>query len=465
MFAWLKHCWNRDWRSNSFVAWVVVALIVYNYYAILIAFVHNYKNTLIAARYTPLAHISSSNNNNNNINEATINSSYQSVNENVGGGENEQENENESEANNQSEDELKSIDQLADESNNTSSSSTLPPRANAEPYERANAVLYVLIRNNELATWLDTMYLFELNFNVGRNYPYLFVNDEPFNVTFKARVRSLTNATCKFVQVPTEYWTVPEWIDRQRMNASMRGWLSKVFRGTMMSYHHMCRFYSGFFFRLKATLKYDYFWRLEPATRFFCPIHVDPFKYMAETGKLYGFTIIRPELRRTIPSLWTTVMNWYNSRGRLNASASTLAANSLAYISNDEGITMNDKGCTFFNNFEIAAFSVFRDPLYVDFFDYLDKSGGFYYERWGDSAVNSLYLYLMVDHSRLHYFDDIAYYHHPYNNCPAKVSARCPRCVLKVPPKEKLKKKYERVSSECLKKWLKFSNKTISTHM
>ena len=59
---------------------------------------------------------------------------------------------------------------------------------------------------------------------------------------------------------------------------------------------------------------------------------------------------------------------------------------SLVYISNEEGITMNDKSCTFFNK---HAFSVFRDPLYVDFFDYLDKSGGFYFERWGDSAVNS----------------------------------------------------------------------------
>ena len=31
----------------------------------------------------------------------------------------------------------------------------------------------------------------------------------------------------------------------------------------------------------------------------------------------------------------------------------------------------------------------FRSKVYTDYFEYLDKTGGFFYERWGDAPVHS----------------------------------------------------------------------------
>lgn len=36
------------------------------------------------------------------------------------------------------------------------------------------------------------------------------------------------------------------------------------------------------------------------------------------------------------------------------------------------------------SNFEIARIDFWRSEAYRAYFDHLDKSGGFFYERWGD---------------------------------------------------------------------------------
>lgn len=37
--------------------------------------------------------------------------------------------------------------------------------------------------------------------------------------------------------------------------------------------------------------------------------------------------------------------------------------------------------CHYWSNFEIADMDLFRSPLYRSFFDDLDRTGGFYFER------------------------------------------------------------------------------------
>jgi alpha 1,2-mannosyltransferase len=41
-------------------------------------------------------------------------------------------------------------------------------------------------------------------------------------------------------------------------------------------------------------------------------------------------------------------------------------------------------------NSEIGSLAFLRSQAYSDYFEYLDKAGGFSYERWGDAPVHSL---------------------------------------------------------------------------
>lgn len=75
--------------------------------------------------------------------------------------------------------------------------------------------------------------------------------------------------------------------------------------------------------------------------------------------------------------------------------------------------------CHFWSNFEIADMSFWRSQAYEDYFNHLDRAGGFFYERWGDAPVHSIALGLMEDKNKIHFFDDVGYRHIPYWNCPA----------------------------------------------
>ena len=50
----------------------------------------------------------------------------------------------------------------------------------------------------------------------------------------------------------------------------------------------------------------------------------------------------------------------------------------------------------------------------MDYFDHLDKAGGFYYERWGDAPVHSIGAALFARKDQIHFFDDIGYRHEPF---------------------------------------------------
>jgi alpha 1,2-mannosyltransferase len=51
--------------------------------------------------------------------------------------------------------------------------------------------------------------------------------------------------------------------------------------------------------------QFRYYWRVEPGVKFFCDIASDPFLYMQEHNKTYGFTMSLYEYERTIPTLWS----------------------------------------------------------------------------------------------------------------------------------------------------------------
>lgn len=54
----------------------------------------------------------------------------------------------------------------------------------------------------------------------------------------------------------------------------------------------------------------------------------------------------------------------------------------------------------------------------MDYFETLDKQGGFFYERWGDAPVHSMAAGLFLKKEEIHFFNDIAYYHVPFTHCP-----------------------------------------------
>ena len=176
----------------------------------------------------------------------------------------------------------------------------------------------------------------------------------------------------------------------------------------------MCRYNSGWFFRHPLLMKYAWYWRVEPDIDFYCTIPYDPFTFMRENDKVYSFVISLPEYFETIPTLWDTTKRFCREHPEYVAQN-----NSINFIVDDEkGWDGDYNRCHFWSNFEIASLDFWRSEAYLKYFDYLDKDGGFYYERWGDAPVHSLAAALFLPISKIHWFGDVGYRHNPWSHCP-----------------------------------------------
>ncbi len=294
--------------------------------------------------------------------------------------------------------------------------------------QRENATLLMLVRNKELIDALISIRQIEDRFNRNFHYPWVFLNDQHFSEEFKAYVKGMASGEVEFGVIPSSQWSMPGDIDVDRATQSRKKMeMQGIIYGGSLSYRHMCRFNSGFFAHQDLLQNYKYYWRVEPNIQFSCTIPDDPFAFMRMHSKAYGFVIALPEYEATIPTLWKTVQQfarWYPQYINPNNAAGFVLEPPDSDIQHAKFNL-----CHFWSNFEIADLDFWRSEAYTAFFDHLDRSGGFYYERWGDAPVHSIAAALLLPRDAIHFFDEIGYGHVPWTRCPSDdashVSGRC----------------------------------------
>lgn len=288
------------------------------------------------------------------------------------------------------------------------------------------ATFLILCRNEEVYEMLETIQNIEDRFNHEYGYDYVFLNDKQFDRRFMEHVVSLTNQKSRvsFGMVPTEQWLYPDSIDLDF--AQQRRWQMDamgVWYGGSESYRHMCRYFSGFFYKHPLVQDYQYYWRLEPGTKVLCDVTYDVFAYMTESKKKYGFVISLFEYEATIPTLWGHFHRFRAQHPEMGEPGM------LQFVENDDA-SRSYNLCHFWSNLEIADFDLFRNPLYEAWFQYLDEQGGFFYERWGDAPVHTLAVAMLLEPSEVWFAEDIGYSHAPYSMCPKGTDVRLShRCI------------------------------------
>ncbi|CAH2352889.1 probable mannosyltransferase Ktr5p [[Candida] railenensis] len=171
--------------------------------------------------------------------------------------------------------------------------------------DKANAALVVLSRNKELNDVVKSMKSLERHFNQWYNYPWVFLNDEPFDDEFRKTVARYTKSEIEFGLIPKKEWDFPEDVDAAELEESIESQGDRrIMYGNLESYHKMCRFYSGYFYEHELVKKRDWYWRVEPDVEFYCDITYDPFLQMEKNNKKYGFTVMINDLYYTLPGLF-----------------------------------------------------------------------------------------------------------------------------------------------------------------
>lgn len=110
-----------------------------------------------------------------------------------------------------------------------------------------NAAFVVLARNKELEGVIQSIRSIERHFNRWYHYPYVFLNDGDFNSTFMETVQNYTSGSVEFGKIDKSMWGFPDWVDADEAAEGIaKQGDAAIMYGGMASYHHMCRFYSGF---------------------------------------------------------------------------------------------------------------------------------------------------------------------------------------------------------------------------
>ncbi|KAK8091167.1 Glycolipid 2-alpha-mannosyltransferase 1 [Apiospora phragmitis] len=253
------------------------------------------------------------------------------------------------------------------------------------PGPRMNATFVTLARNSDIWDIARSIRQVEDRFNKRYNYDWVFLNDKPFDATFKKVTSSLVSGKTHYGEIPQEHWSFPDFIDQDKAKKVREDMAQrKIIYGDSVSYRHMCRFESGFFFRQPLMMNYEWYWRVEPSIELFCDVHYDPFRYMAENKKKYSFVLSLYEYVETIPTLWDSVKKFIKNNPQHIAEG-----NSMAFLSDDGGDTYNH--C---------------------------------HMRWGDAPVHSIAAGLLLKKEEIHFFNDIAYYHVPFTHCPTGEKTR-----------------------------------------
>jgi alpha 1,2-mannosyltransferase len=200
-----------------------------------------------------------------------------------------------------------------------------------------NATFVTLARNGDIWEIARSIRQVEDRFNRKYHYDWVFLNDQPFNDDFKKITTALISGKTFYGTIPKEHWSFPNFIDQDKARKVREDMAQrKIIYGDSISYRHMCRFESGFFFRQELMMNYEWYWRVEPSVELFCDIDYDPFKIMRDNNKKYSFVLSLYEYVETIPTLWESVKGFIKKHPE-----HVVSGNSMGFLSDDGGETYN----------------------------------------------------------------------------------------------------------------------------
>ncbi|EGY18086.1 glycolipid 2-alpha-mannosyltransferase [Verticillium dahliae VdLs.17] len=264
---------------------------------------------------------------------------------------------------------------------------------------RINATLLALVRNEELPGMLSSMRDLERTWNHKFNYPWTFFNDVPFTDEFKRRTAAATKAEVRYEVIPKEHWDMPSWINKDLYHESTKMLKENGIQyADKVSYHSMCRWNSGMFYKHPALATTRYYWRVEPKVHFFCDVDYDVFRYMHDNNKT---TPRRPTATRPATSGATLRLATWTfgaaSPTRTTLTTSTAPAASSTSAGATPPSTASPSACL-----RTRAGFTGGIPVFFSFF----------------------FFGIMV--LTQHRFRDIGYQHIPFFNCPN--SPKCRGC-------------------------------------
>lgn len=250
----------------------------------------------------------------------------------------------------------------------------------------------------------------EQTFNSNFNYPYVFITENEFTSEQKKEIESIVSAPVLFGTIPKKYFQYPSWIDQNKA-ATARSKMHNLEFGSSASYRFVQRYLAGFLWKHELLQNFDWFWRIQPDVELFCEMQYDIFRWMQDTGNLYGFTLFGREEIDTMPSIWNLTEKFNETNSDYGETSNLMH---FGYTDNGEKY----RTCHFLPVLEMGNLNLWKSPAYSRYFDFLDHEGGIFYERWSDAVIRTLAVTSLIPKDRIHFFPEIGFSYNSLENCP-----------------------------------------------
>ncbi|KAK1995080.1 glycolipid 2-alpha-mannosyltransferase [Colletotrichum falcatum] len=330
-----------------------------------------------------------------------------------------------------------------------------------DPLPRAAFV--ALVSENQLDQMVESVAQLERRFNSKYRYDWVFFSFEELSEDFKDATSNATTGTVTYDLTTQQHWSVSRQVDLGRFEAV------DADTAQVQVSHHRRRWSAGPFAREKRLQAYDWFWMVEPGTRFMCDINFDIFRLMRDHGITYSlkeipfpeeqhskllwqstksFVAKHPELVRPAADITWILTDGGNlskpsfsseyhvgqidevqvdqdlessTRSRRDGGPETerSVCPGVSHEADDEQcgsrstvhtgasrLDSNYQECTADTPIEIGSLAHFRSPQHTSYFDYLDNAGEFYYDSPGELNVHSLSASMFLPREKLWLFGD-----------------------------------------------------------
>ena len=243
----------------------------------------------------------------------------------------------------------------------------------------------------DLKSSLESLYInFNREFRQDVVVFYENLSDEYISSIFK---NAYCNMPINFVKIPC------------LANDAPNGTVAD-FHGFNIGYRGMCRWTSGPIFMHEALSQYKWLWHFDTDSLLMKRLRFNPFEYMEQNGKEYGYQVIYREEPYVCEGFWTATKDFITKNN--------IKCKSLAKYLDANG---DWNGQYFYSDFSIMNLNYFRSDAHQSYFRHLDAMNGFFGHRFGDTLVCTMSLWMNLEPEKLHCFaNSIKWRHQQYNN-------------------------------------------------
>ncbi|KAI9020844.1 nucleotide-diphospho-sugar transferase [Phycomyces nitens] len=299
---------------------------------------------------------------------------------------------------------------------------------------RVKAAFVVVVQESDVYGLRATMRDIELRFNKAHGYPWVIMSERPFTPIFRKWIKASAQSPVYFGQALSDEWNEPIWINTkiaEKVAVKMAN--KKVAHGESMSWRKMTRYNAGFLAHHPLLKDTEFYWKVQPGARYQCNIDGDPFEMMKRDDKKLAFALTGYESESTMQNFWRVVRTYIEkNKESILPSNQTIYPWILDRNIPDETYAFALQGqmgeywgefneCVVWNNFMIVSLEFLRSKPYTMFFHHMDKTGGFFYERWGDAPFQTVAAALFLKRDQVHYMKDLGYGSSIGSNCPTKL--------------------------------------------